>query len=237
MKLKNILTEVRNLFLPSEKIEDSKEKWNNFASENPLYYVMTDYGADISEEKFRETGQKDFLEFFESDEILQSKMPWNEKSILEIGCGAGRISEFLASVSKTFTGLDISEGMIEKAKQRVKSENAKFISTNGTKYPIPDNSIDIVFSFITFQHMPDRNTVFENVSEVSRSLKAGGVAKIQFRGAPASKSSQFYGPSFTRGDVDSIAKKTGLKVLKTEGEGKRYFWVWFEKNYITQTLE
>src|SRR5215211_7579425 len=47
-------------------------------------------------------------------------------SILEIGCGTGKNTVFLAGIGEQVSAIDFSQGMIEKAKQKVQAENVRF---------------------------------------------------------------------------------------------------------------
>ena len=47
-------------------------------------------------------------------------------SILEIGCGTGKNTMFLGQIGARVHALDFSQGMIEKAKEKVTAENVKF---------------------------------------------------------------------------------------------------------------
>ena len=215
----------------TETITESKDKWNKLAKENARYYVLTDFGAEISEEKFREAGKKDFETLITGDAFLNKHLsPFNNKSALEIGCGIGRITEFLASAFGQVTGADISEAMINEGQKRLQTlRNVRLVATDGKTLPAESDSIDFVFSFIVFQHMPDVQTIRANVAEISRVLKIGGLAKIQLRGLPTSKKNWFYGPSFDMGSVKNLIKGLPLEILKSESENTRYFWVWLSK--------
>ena len=62
------------------------------------------------------------------DEEIIKKLFAGQKfdSILEVGCGTGKNTVFLASISKHLTAIDFSEGMISKAKEKVKSNSVRF---------------------------------------------------------------------------------------------------------------
>ena len=229
--LRALARKAANAVLPTETIDQSKRKWNMLAEKNARYFVMTDYGKDISEEQFRASGKKDFDELVARDSLLKDRLsPFNEKTVLEIGCGAGRITEFFADAFKEVTGLDISEKMIAEGKARLKNKkNVSLVAGDGRYLPLPDESFDFIFSFIVFQHMPDRETIVTNLKEISRVLKRKGVAKIQLRGLPTSKRNWFYGPSFNESDLPSVLKNINLSVMKTGGTGTRYFWLWLKR--------
>ncbi len=50
--LKGPLRVLRDFFVRGENISHSKHKWDRLAKENARYYVMTDHGENISENKF-----------------------------------------------------------------------------------------------------------------------------------------------------------------------------------------
>jgi ubiquinone/menaquinone biosynthesis C-methylase UbiE len=101
-------------------------------------------------------------------------------SIAEIGCGIGRLlKELNTSISKC-VGFDASSAMIREGKEYCESTNIELIKVDGKgELPYESNSFDYVFSFITFQHIPNTNTVLKYVAEMYRLLKDTGTIKIQ----------------------------------------------------------
>ncbi len=120
--------------------------------------------------------------------------------------------------------------MIAEGKKRLDGKHNIFLTaTDGLSFPFADNSFDFVFSFIVFQHMPNKKMVAQNIAEIDRVLKPHGIGKIQLRGLPTSKRNWFYGPDFTAAEAQTMLTKSNLKLIKTDGKGKRYFWILFEK--------
>lgn len=230
-KLKSSIRKGLNFLIPGESMSRSKNKWNKLATENARYYVLTDMGEKITEEEFRRAGEKDFKELIAEDELLKKNLGnFKDKTALEIGCGIGRITDFIAQNFKKVFAIDISEEMVAMGKERLKNhKNIEFIANDGRKYPVKDSSVDLVFSYIVFQHMPNKKVVEENIKEIKRVLKDAGIAKIQLRGLPTSKLNWFYGPSFTKNETEKMLTHLGLNLIKTEGENQRYFWIWFSK--------
>ncbi len=211
-------------------MEESKTKWNKLASENAAYYIMTDKSKSDTEEKFRLSGQEDIQKLFITDPIISGVIERGNAVAVEIGCGTGRLSEFIAPHVERLYAFDISEEMIRQAQERLRSqENIVFMATDGMHYPMADSTADTVFSYIVFQHMPTVEVIKENVGEISRVLKTGGVAKIQLRGVPTSKKNWYYGPSFNLHEVESLIEGTHLRIIQSEGEGTKNFWVWLSK--------
>src|SRR5688572_21957699 len=66
-------------------------------------------------------------------------------SILEIGCGTGKNTVFLAQIGDSVHALDFSNGMIERAKAKVSAQNVRFSAADITKrWPDDDGEFDLV---------------------------------------------------------------------------------------------
>ncbi len=229
-KLRLFLIRFFNFFKSSENLKEAKGKWNKLAKDNARYFVLTDKGEQISEEEFRSAGENDVVKYFLKDDLISKQLQVKDIIVLEIGCGIGRLSEFISPLVSKLYAVDISDEMISKAKERLSNlSNVQFIATDGKSFPIPEQSVDTVFSFIVFQHMPSVRVIKENLREISRVLKPGGLAKIQFRGIPVSKDQWYYGPSLDRNGVNSLIKDLPLEIMKIDGEGQKYFWAWLKK--------
>lgn len=216
-------------FVANESLGASKRKWNRFGRHNPRYFVFTKRGPSITEEEFRAEGQREYQKYLSEDAFLQSKLARHSRA-LEIGCGAGRITEFIAKDFSEVWGADISESMLAEAVRRLPTaKNIRWVATDGATLPAPDDFFDLAFSFIVFQHMPSETVIRCNFEEISRTLRPGGIAKIQLRGTPITRFSKFYGPSFTQASVENLLRDLPLRIIKSEGEGEKYFWLWFEK--------
>jgi malonyl-CoA O-methyltransferase len=93
-------------------------------------------------------------------------------SILEIGCGTGKNTSFLAQVGGKVHAMDFSEGMVGKAREKVKSENVRFSVANLTEtWPCKDNSYDLIVCNLVLEHIEDLSFIF---SESFRVLEKKG---------------------------------------------------------------
>lgn len=95
----------------------------------------------------------------------------------DIGSGRGNDSLKLAievGEDGFVYGIDISEGMIKKARKNAEKmgvDNVKFIQTELHDLPIRSDSVDLVISNCTINHAPDKKAVWK---EIYRILKNGG---------------------------------------------------------------
>lgn len=229
--INNLVVKISS-FLPDKALSSSKAEWNKLAGENHRYYIVSKKGKQIDEETFRKTGEENYKELISSDSLLKEHLGnFSDKKVLDIGCGAGRLTEFFSKEFAHATGVDISEKMVAEATKRLEHiKNVTFVANDGQNHPFPDNNFDLVFSYIVFQHMPSREVVLQNFKEVKRILKPTGIAKIQIRGGnKVLKGSWFYGPSFTKEEAETLAKESGLQIVKMGDDSVKRFFLWLKK--------
>ncbi len=97
------------------------------------------------------------------------------KTIIDVSSGVGYGSNYLSKMNaQQVLGVDLDEKPLSFAQNAYKHINLNFIQGNGLTLPVADNSIDVVSSFETIEHIPvGLQEPF--VAEVSRVLKPGGV--------------------------------------------------------------
>lgn len=94
------------------------------------------------------------------------------KRILEIGCGTGLNTQYLVHHASEVVGLDISEKMLARARQRVIDEKARFVLGDITKaWDFKNGSFDFIVANLVLEHIEDLSHVF---GEAYRLLNPGG---------------------------------------------------------------
>jgi SAM-dependent methyltransferase len=222
---------IEKLF-PEENISSSKNKWNKLAKKNPKFYIVSRVGEQINEEQFNKIGRENYHDFVLSDDLLKKRLiNFKDKIALDIGCGIGRLTELFAADFKEVYGTDISEEMIKQGKERLYNfKNVHLYATDGLNYPFEDNFFDLIFSFVVFHHMPNKEVIERNFKEVYRTLKNNVVAKIQIRGGRQPYRWQWYhGKAFNKEEALQMLQKIGFRILKIEGENSKFFWLWLAK--------
>ena len=97
-------------------------------------------------------------------------------SVLELGCGTGKNSVFLAKIASVVHAVDFSEGMIQKAKEKVQAENLHFAMMDITRrWDFEDQYFDLVVCNLVLEHIEDLQFVF---SEARRVLQSNGYFSI-----------------------------------------------------------
>src|SRR5690348_8778881 len=126
--------------------------------------------------------------YFERDEkeakafilrLLDYLKPKPESRVLDVACGRGRHSKFLAAQGFDVTGIDLSPDAIEFAKQFEK-ENLHFY-LHDMRLPAWINYFDYAFNFFTsFGYFATRREHDDAVYMISKSLKPSGTALFDY---------------------------------------------------------
>jgi ubiquinone/menaquinone biosynthesis C-methylase UbiE len=95
------------------------------------------------------------------------------KRCLEVGCGTGLILERVAAVASEAVGIDLSPGMLEKARDRGLTVH----EAPATKLPFEDGRFDVVYSFKVLAHVPEIETA---LAEMARVCAPGGTLLAEF---------------------------------------------------------
>ncbi|MCG9682696.1 malonyl-ACP O-methyltransferase BioC [Vibrio sp. Isolate23] len=89
----------------------------------------------------------------EVGERLLERLPQNlfGKTVLDLGCGTGYFSEKLRERGALVICCDLSQQMLNKAKERCGSERVKYQQADAESLPFRDSSVDYVFSSLALQ--------------------------------------------------------------------------------------
>ncbi len=97
-------------------------------------------------------------------------------AVLDLGCGTGRHTLWMAAAGASVTAIDFSEGMMEKARAKPGAKTVRFLVHDlHERLPFPDRSFDRVVSGLVLEHLHDMSPFF---SEAHRVLKPGGRAVV-----------------------------------------------------------
>ena len=93
--------------------------------------------------------------------------------VLELGCGTGLILARVAEVAKEAVGIDLSEGMAQRAKDRGLDVHIGSVCD----LPFEDDQFDLAYSFKVLAHVPDIDSA---VREAARVIRPGGHLLLEF---------------------------------------------------------
>jgi MPBQ/MSBQ methyltransferase len=111
------------------------------------------------------------------DTIPSTIQPDDEIKVLDVGCGVGGTSRYLAKAlgdQAEVTGITLSPNQVKRATELAVEQNvnnAKFTVMNALEMEFEDNSFDVVWACESGEHMPDKEAY---INEMMRVLKPGG---------------------------------------------------------------
>jgi len=95
------------------------------------------------------------------------------RKAMDFGCGAGRSSRFLRKLGFDVVGVDISEGMVGKAKELDSNGDYRVVA-DGDLSQFENLSFDLVLSVFTFDNIPTSEKKVRNFKEIGRLLRGEG---------------------------------------------------------------
>lgn len=97
-----------------------------------------------------------------------------DKVVVDAASGEGYGSQILAQLASKVYGVDISKEAVEAARKKYNKENLSFIEGSITKLPFDNESIDVIVSFETIEHI-DKSMQIAFMKEIKRVLKKDGI--------------------------------------------------------------
>ncbi|HEX4958887.1 MAG TPA: class I SAM-dependent methyltransferase [Lacibacter sp.] len=149
-----------------EAAMEPKKSWYRNWFNSPYYHLL-----------YFQRDEQEAAAFINS--LLLKLQPAATAAMLDVACGRGRHSIYLASKGYFVTGIDISEESIEEALQHAHNHLEFFV--HDMRLPFRMNYYDYVFNFFTsFGYFRTRREHDNAIRTISQSLKPGGVFVIDY---------------------------------------------------------
>jgi ubiquinone/menaquinone biosynthesis C-methylase UbiE len=104
--------------------------------------------------------------------LRQAGLRLRGRVVLEIGCGTGKNTEWLARESRDVIAMDFSEGMLSRARARVNAPHVRFVAHDvRDAWPVAAKSVDVVTCNLVLEHVRALPPIFR---EAVRVLRADG---------------------------------------------------------------
>lgn len=151
------------------------EEWRRLGKDDPFFAVSAHEGkrGKWDRGEFYALGRSDWRDFAGHWRSYQSKLGG---VVVEIGSGAGRITQCLVQDFDRVVGLDVSPDMIRLAQEAAPGADLRLV--DGTQIPLGDGEADAVFTCHVLQHLESLGDVASYLSESRRVLRAGGTAMV-----------------------------------------------------------
>lgn len=161
-----------------------RRDWDDRARKNALYYIESSR-THWDTRAFFESGERDYGAFAEPA-LANFAFDPRGKTMVELGCGAGRMTRSFARRFARVCAVDISAEMLARGKDLLKDvANVDWVHGNGTSLEgVKSDSADFVFSYIVLQHLPTDKLTESYMTEILRVLNSGGLFLVQFNSLP-----------------------------------------------------
>jgi len=161
-----------------------------------------EFGDDMSDKEYVDK----FLEFVEKGKIL------------DVGCGVGNLTKYINDNGFDVIGIDLSQGMLNIAKERFKDIDFKIMDM--TNIELPKNSFDALFVAYSLFYLPS-DKIEGTISGFVELLKEKG--KIMFIlqegegdiiiDEPFYPNKKLYINYFTKEEISNLLESFGFKIL------------------------
>lgn len=105
--------------------------------------------------------------------MLPRALAVRARTALDVGCGEGRFCRMLAQHGIAVTGIDPTAALLKAAQTR--DPNGTYLSAGAEQLPFPDQSFDLVVSYLTLIDIDDFEAA---IREMARVLTPGGTLLI-----------------------------------------------------------
>jgi ubiquinone/menaquinone biosynthesis C-methylase UbiE len=120
--------------------------------------------------------------------------------VLECGAGTGLLLERFARFARSAKGIDLSPGMLEKARER----GLDVREASVTAIPFDDETFDVTCAFKVLAHVPE---IGRALAEMARVTRSGGVVLAEF-----------YNPLSVRGVVKRLGPAAKISSVRRESD-------------------
>jgi ubiquinone/menaquinone biosynthesis C-methylase UbiE len=156
----------------ADGVDATSAEWRAYASRDPLFVAaswegMEDGGWD--EDAFYSLGESDWRDF---SARWRDYEPGLGGTVLEMGCGPGRITRQLVPAFERVIACDVSPDMLAIVERVAPAAERRMVE--GTTLPAEDDSVDAVFTCHVLQHLDSMEVVSGYFAEMARVLRPGG---------------------------------------------------------------
>jgi len=159
---------------------NTNREWLAWGRKDPMWGVASwqgkrkDDAQSWTEPDFYALGVSDWQDIHQR----WTRYGFDSANVLDMGCGAGRLTGPMSQVCTKVQGLDISDAMLAYAQEHVPAENISWHQGNGLRLPFKDYELSGVMSFHVLQHLSCAEDGYGLMKESWRVLQSGGTICI-----------------------------------------------------------
>jgi SAM-dependent methyltransferase len=166
---------------PTDRFEDVREAWESLAQRDPLWAILS-----APEKKGNEWDRAEFFQtgVAQIDQLMQTlrhhEISFDSDTVLDFGCGVGRLSQALLPHFTAVSGVDVAPTMISLAKELNKDPERchYFLNQQEGLKLFRDEQFCFIYSIIVLQHLPP-GLAYKYLAEFVRILRPNGLLVFQ----------------------------------------------------------
>jgi len=157
--------------------ENPRTQTRNFPYTKPLALINKEQKMSIEKAYNIWANQYDTNENRTRDldkvSTIETLSKYDFESVLELGCGTGKNTKWLLEKAKRIIGLDFSQEMLNKAKEKISDGRVIFRRADLTEsWEIDNNFADLITCSLTLEHIKNLNHIF---NQANLKLKKNGL--------------------------------------------------------------
>lgn len=154
----------------------------------------------------------------------QTLSKYSFNSVLELGCGTGKNTQWLLTKANYVLGIDFSKEMLKIAKEKINDERFEYKKADiNNKWGIKNKNFDLITSSLTLEHIRNLNHIF---TQAHTQLKDNGLfflcelhpfkqytgTKAQYETIDGTEELEVY--THHTSEYIECAKKNGFKLIE-----------------------
>lgn len=202
-------------------ITSMKNAWGR-GNEFDTKRIVADQKEGTTAEGYRKMTQKEIDWFVLKDKKYLKSKAKSKSTILEVGCGHGRLISFLADHFKKVHGTDGSRQRYMEGRFRLRNRpNVHLSLSDGRSLAqYADKSMDFCFAHGVFVHINSKSIINNYIAEMARVTKKGGRIKFDiYHGEDVfgmTIRNFGLGARYTDAEIKGVLKSAGLKLVDIE---------------------
>jgi len=182
-KVKNINSPVYTIGCKGKKSHGLLGSVKKYFRVEPLEKMRSFMPGEFADDRSYDRVAALYDNVFQDIKVRKDEWNWLNKrlhlkgteTLVDIGCGNGALLKELCPLIKNGFGVDVSAGILEKAKAfNRNNKNIEFRQLTSPELPFEDHSVDVVTSLLSFRYL-DWDPL---MNEIRRILKPGGKVLI-----------------------------------------------------------
>jgi len=126
--------------------------------------------------------QFNVIDMQQLDMVLEKLQIQPRERVLDLGCGLGKITEYIAQKTKTHTlGIDFSSKAIDWANTNICKDTIEFEVMDISEIDFPDNSFDVILAFDVLYWLDDLEQVLPKIRRILKPKGRLAVFYVLFR--------------------------------------------------------